>query len=124
MLKIFICLLLSLICLQGISFSQDMVADIVELAKFEDKKTIVLFSGKYCSWCNKLNDLMNKDDDVKSMLLSYIVLHFDIEKDIDMTKKYKVRTVPAVFILDEKGEVEKSVVGYKGKEKFIDFLSE
>jgi thioredoxin-related protein len=124
MLKIFICLLLSLICLQGISFPQDMVADIVELAKFEDKKTIVLFSGKYCSWCNKLNDLMNKDDDVKNILSSYIVLHFDIEKDVDMAKKYKVRTVPAVFILDERGEIEKSVVGYKGKEKFIDFLSE
>ena len=66
---------------------------------------------------------MNKDDDVKNILSYYIILHADIEKDLDMVKKYKVRTVPAVFILNEDGELEKSMVGYKGKEQFIIFLS-
>jgi len=122
--RIFFALFLSLFFLQGVSFSQDAVIDTVKLAKSENKKTIVLFSGKYCSWCNKLNDLMNEDDDVRNILSSYVLLHFDIEKDPDMVKKYKVKTVPAIFILNEEGEVEKSMVGYKGKEKFIDLLSD
>lgn len=121
--KIFICLFLSLFFLQGVSFSQDAITETVKLANFENKKTIILFSGKYCSWCNKLDDLMNKDEDVKNILSSYVILHADIEKDLDMVKKYKVRTVPAVFILNEDGELEKSMVGYKGKEQFIIFLS-
>ena len=122
--RIFIYLFLSLFLLQGVSLPQDMVTDIVRLAKSEDKKTVVLFSGRYCSWCKKLENLINKDDEVKNILSSYIILHADIEEDLDMVKKYKVKTVPAVFILNEDGQIEKSVVGYKGKEQFIDFLSQ
>jgi hypothetical protein len=36
---------------------------------------------------------MNEDDDVRNILSSYVLLHFDIEKDPDMVKKYKVKTV-------------------------------
>jgi len=122
--RIFIYLFLSLFLIQGASFSQDMITETVKLAKSEDKKTIILFSGKYCSWCKKLENLINNDDDVKNILSSYIILHADIEKDLDMVKKYKVKTVPAVFILDENGEITKNIVGYKGKEQFINFLSQ
>lgn len=113
-----------LFCIQSIANGQDFIIDTVELAAKEDKKTIIIFGADYCFWCHKLEKLIKEDQEVSKELSSYVILHLDLEKDEELAKKYKVKSVPAIFVLDENGEIEKKQIGFNGKNQFIKFLQD
>ena len=95
--------------------------DSLKLAKEQNKKVFVLFTADYCSWCEKQKEVL-QEGKVLIKLKSYVICFVDTQKRKDLAEKFKVKTIPNYFILDQKGEVLKKHVGYKNAKDFSDWL--
>jgi thioredoxin-related protein len=96
--------------------------DSLILAKNQNKKLIVFFTADYCGWCKKQKEVAFDPDVVNELNKDYIVCYVDTVENKDISGKYKVRTIPAYFIVDEKENVIKKNVGYKNKADFLRWL--
>lgn len=67
-----------------------------------DIPTLVDF---YATWCGPCQTMMPVLDQLKNKLESKIrILKIDVDKNIDIADKFKVRSVPT-FVLFKKGEI-------------------
>jgi thioredoxin-related protein len=81
-------------------------------AKKENKALFILFSTKYCRWCNKLKETTLKDSEIiRRLNEEFIVLFLDRDNN-SYPKKYKVRGVPALYLTDKNEEIFTTIVGY------------
>lgn len=113
-------------------FSQEVVStvsylevnsyeDSLILAKNQNKKVLVLFTADYCGWCGKQKEVF-LDPSVTSSLANYIVCYVDSTSRKDLVAKYKVRPIPAYFVIDHDENIIKKHVGYKGTNEFIRWI--
>jgi len=95
-----------------------------KVAKTENKAVFILFSTKYCRWCNKLKETTLKNPEVITRLnQEFIVLFLDRDED-EYPSKYKVKAVPTVYFTDKNEEIFTSMVGYhKDPHEFIKWFN-
>ena len=95
--------------------------DALVLAKDDDKKIFLLFTSENCPWCDKQKDVLTNPELVKK-LKDYVVCFVDSKKEKELSKTYKVRSVPSYFILDKQEKILKKNIGYKSKEEFLNWI--
>lgn len=107
----------------GIRFKNVSLERAKELAAETDK---LIFIDAYTSWCGPCKRMAAtsfKDDEVGEIFNDkFVNLKIDIEKDADgpeVAKLYKVRAYPTLLIIDSKGKLVKSSVGFMTSDQLI-----
>ena len=95
--------------------------DALSIARDEGKNVYVLFGGENCPWCHKQKDVIVMPS-VAEALDDYVVCHVDISERKDLASRYRVRTIPASFVIDKDEKIEKRAVGYMDATKFMFWL--
>ena len=89
----------------------------VELAKKEKRPIFMLFTKEQCRWCKKLKSNLFENEEIAKILEEeYLVLYLDKEKSV-YPQKYKVKSVPDLFLISETEEVYTEILGYRPKPK-------
>lgn len=70
--------------------------------------TILDFYAKWCVPCKKLNPII---DNLKITYPNIIFTKIDIEKEHELTDKYKIDSVPTIIILDHNNQIISKIVG-------------
>ena len=96
--------------------------DAIILSKEQNKKLFLFFTADYCGWCHKQKQVI-MEQEVLYVLQNYIVCFVDTTKREDLSKKYKVKTIPAYFVVDTDGQILRKNIGYKEKQDFLVWLS-
>jgi len=107
----------------GIRFKGVSLERAKEMAAESDK---LIFIDAYTSWCGPCKRMAAtsfKDEEVGEIFNDkFVNLKIDIEKDADgpeVAKLYKVRAYPTLLILDSKGKLLKSSVGFMTSDQLI-----
>ena len=75
----------------------------------------------YASWCGPCKGLSMVLEGVKEQL-PMPVEDIDIDADMDTARKYNVRSVPTMVVVNDDGSEVKRVVGMMNEKQIIDFL--
>lgn len=84
----------------------------------------IVFRADWCHWCKKLEEETLTDSNVKSMMMNYVFLTVDTDKDSSTTRKFGVSGLPSYVITNASGEKLKSGSGFKSGEAFSKWLDE
>lgn len=76
-------------------------------------KKILYFTASWCGPCKTLGPIMES----LSGQINYQKI--DVDSNQDMSIKYKVRNVPILILVDEKGEALNRLVGVSTKEQIL-----
>lgn len=80
---------------------------------------LLKFYGTYCKPCKVLADRLSKIE------LNIPILDYNVEEEVELTEKWKVRNVPTVILLDENDKEIKRWVGtFNVKEEFKKFIKD
>ena len=85
-------------------------------------ESLYIFSASWCSPCRRLKSFLIKDKDIKN---EYDITYIDIDKFPELSKKYRVKSIPTTIILEEGSEMRR-IVGYDSgyKNKLINYKLE
>ncbi len=75
----------------------------------------------YATWCGPCKGLTMVLEGVKDKL-PMPVENIDIDADMDTARKYNVRSVPTMVVVNDDGSEVKRVVGMMNEKQIIDFL--
>ena len=84
----------------------------------------IVFRADWCHWCKKLEEETLVDSNVKSMMMNYVFLTVDTDKDSSTARKFGVSGLPSYVITNASGEKLKSGSGFKSGEAFSKWLDE
>jgi thioredoxin-related protein len=102
--------------LEHVSYEDSLV-----LAKEQNKKVFVFFTGEFCSWCQKQKDVL-LDQTVLNSLKDHVICFVDLLERKDLAKKYNVKLVPSYFIIDSSEKLIKKHTGYKSVDDLISWI--
>lgn len=108
---------------KGIEFSKVTL----EKAKKEAVKSgKLIFIDAYTDWCGPCKRMAAttfKDAEVGKLFnANFVNVKVEMEKDADgseIAKRYRVRAYPTLLIIDGKGNLVKSVIGFKNKAQLM-----
>ena len=75
----------------------------------------------YATWCGPCKGLSMVLEGVKEQL-PMSVEDIDIDANMDTARKYNVRSVPTMVVVNDDGSEVKRVVGMMNEKQVIDFL--
>jgi thioredoxin-related protein len=132
MIKIIVLFLTFGFCFSSFSYAKDEIKQVLNLeyvsyedslvlAKEQNKKVFVFFTGEYCSWCQKQKDVL-MEQDVLNTLKDHVICFVDLLERKDLAKKYNVKMVPAYFIIDSDEKLIKKHTGFKSSKDLISWI--
>ena len=95
--------------------------DTLSIAEQENKKILLVFTRQDCSWCELQKNIL-EDHEILNYLENYILFYVDSSKSKELAKKYNIKSIPVIFIIDDKEKVYKKNIGYLNKENLIKYL--
>lgn len=79
---------------------------------------LLKFYGTYCKPCNVLADRLSKIE------LDIPLIDYDVEEEVELTEKWKVRNVPTVILVDDdNNEVKRWVGNFEPSIELKDYTS-
>lgn len=93
-----------------------------KLAIATDKLIIIDFWATWCGPCKRMDRESWSDPEVQKWLDYYVPVKVDIDSDRGTAQKYRIRSIPYIFIIDGNGEVVYKSLGYIDKEDVLDIL--
>lgn len=94
--------------------------DAVILSKEQDKKLFLIFSSDDCVWCEKQKQTL-MEQKVLYELQNYIICFVDKNQRLDLSEKYKIKSIPAYFVIKDDKTLKKAI-GYKNQDDFLVWL--
>lgn len=93
------------------------------VAQATNKLILVDFYASWCGPCKKMDAEVWSTEEASAIKKNFIPvkINFDIEKDL--ITKYNIQSIPRLILMDYKGEVLHTKVGYYGKRDILDFIS-
>jgi thiol-disulfide isomerase/thioredoxin len=85
---------------------------------------LVYFEADWCVFCKKMKNEVLPDPKVKAVMVNYILVFVDTDKNKALTKKYGVAGIPAYMIANSKGEKLKFGQGHTSASEFAKWLNE
>lgn len=102
----------------GEGFFLDSPEEAFALMDSTGQDMLLIFGADYCKYCN----IMKKDIlDNPEFFDNIIVCYVDIEQREDLSKEYKIKTIPDYMIYRGKTQVRRRV-GYPGFDQFKTWL--
>lgn len=82
---------------------------------------VLIFSAKWCSHCQVLKADLAKQPEIMD---GYEWGYVDADTEKELAKKYAVRSLPTIVVLDDTNTEVKRQVGYRGAEALKKWLNE
>jgi thioredoxin 1 len=76
------------------------------------------FYASWCGPCKALSMTISSAGDKITMPIEEI----DIDQDMDSARKYSIRSVPVMIVVNENGDELRRMVGAASEQKLLDFL--
>lgn len=80
-----------------------------------NKMIVVDFWATWCGPCTKMDRETWSDEEISELMLNFIPVKIDLDANKSLARKYDVKGIPYVFILDPNGEIIYSSIGFKDK---------
>lgn len=88
-------------------------------ARAEGRPLLIVFSGKRCHWCRKLEKETLADPKIANLVNSrFIPVHLDTEEFPEYAEALEVEGLPTTVILDTEASVVSLTAGYQNASKF------
>ncbi|HII84430.1 MAG TPA: DUF255 domain-containing protein [Methanobacterium subterraneum] len=92
----------------------------MEEAKKSNKTIFIDFYADWCSYCGEMDEEALTDPKVKEKLTqNYVLLKVDVDKNPDLSSKYKAYSLPTIVIVDSSGNEIKRIIGYQTPEQLL-----
>jgi len=85
---------------------------VIELSKKHNKKIVLIFGADWCPYCKDLKKDVKNIDGLKQ----YIVCFIDTDKNEDLVKNYRIKSLPTSIIIDATERELARKTGYKNKD--------
>lgn len=96
--------------------------DAVKKSEESGLPILIIFKAEWCHWCKKMESETLVDSSVTNMMMNYVYLTVDTDRDNATTRKFGVSGLPSYVIANSKGDKLKSDNGYKNAKKFCEWL--
>ena len=96
--------------------------DAKKLAIATNKLILVDFWATWCGPCKRMDSESWNTPEVQGLMNSFVPLKVDIDIEKAISRKYSVRGIPYVFIMDPNGEIVFQKMSYMGKSEVISLL--
>lgn len=102
----------------------DYSEDTLRQAASTNSKVLLVFSAKWCIWCQKFEhdvlSLSRVAERLKSR--SWVVSKVDYDVRKDLAFQYSVKSLPTMVLVDSQGREIKRGTGYMGVREFIGWI--
>lgn len=95
-----------------------------KMALATNKLVLVDFWASWCGPCKKMDSESWSKDEIKQLMNAYVPVQIDIDANKSLARKYNVRGIPYIFILDGNGKIVYESMSYKTKNQVIELLNE
>ena len=119
-------LIVALLTLLFIAFSQDSFENSVQKAKASDKLMLIYFKSQFCPYCTQVEEFVFSDEAVSKKLSSFVFLELDIrsEEGSKLARKFGVPGTPTLVVYDPKEDKVVSLLfGSRPKDDFLKTLN-
>lgn len=110
-----------------IDFQKGSVAEVLAMAKAQNKLVMVDVMTDWCKWCIELDNKVYAKKEVSDYAnANQINYKIDAEKGegIDFAKKYKIQGFPSILFLDGDGNEIDRVYGYVPAKDFMEMMQD
>lgn len=91
-------------------------------AKAGNKLILVDFWATWCGPCKKMDAEVWSTEEAQKIKLNFIPLKIDIDSEKALAAEYGIRSIPNLILMDYKGRVINSYVGYSSKSDLLKFI--
>ena len=119
-------LIVALLTVFWIAFSQDSFENSVQKAKTSDRLMLIYFKSQFCPYCAQVEDFVFSDEAVSKKISSFVFLELDIrsEEGSKLSRKFGVPGTPTLVIYDPKEDKVVSLLfGSRPKDDFVKTLN-
>lgn len=105
-----------------VDFINQDLSQAIEQAKQDRKYIIVDVYADWCGWCKKMDATTFKDQKVSEFINNNMValkINSGVGEGIDFAKKYGVKGLPTMVYLDFKGNLVRTVPGFKNASQLL-----
>lgn len=87
----------------------------------DQKKTLLIFSSKWCKFCTKMKNDMNNDENVLNSLKKYEIIELDYDKDKEIAIGHQVKSLPTIIMFEGGKEISRKI-GHGSSKDLAKFL--
>jgi thiol:disulfide interchange protein len=99
-------------------------ADALAQAGKHGMPVLINFGADWCSWCKKMKSETLTDQKVKDVMMNYVYLYVDTDKDRATGRKFGVSALPSFVITNCNEQKLKFEQGYKSAGEFEPWLND
>ncbi len=94
----------------------------LEQAKIKKLPVLIKFEASWCVWCEKMEEETFTDPEVKKELDKFVCVKIDVDKQADIAKAYKIKSLPRTIVINVYDEIVGDWLGYHEAPAFSKLL--
>lgn len=97
--------------------------DALTISKETDQKVLVYFGADWCKYCIIMKDVLYDNEVYQSLKdKNLIFVEINVDENSSVKKKYSVRSIPDIILINKNENILKRNKGYMKKEDFIKWI--
>lgn len=94
-----------------------------KIAQSNNKLILIDFWATWCGPCKKMDQEVWSQSEIAAIKDNFIPVKIDVDNEKSLAMEYNVRSIPMLILMDYKGQVIHSYIGYNGKTNLVNFIS-